>query len=142
MVQDAGCTWNKTEVNYDIFVSKVWPDIRSHGEFNPSLIWSEIVSFIKGSVGSLDKPDGCLTIDEYTKLGKKRSPNFVGSRAEVYRIFLEYERVRKSKSMYDLCDVVRHVYAGMKQMGGYVGVPIHSSYVDEVGGLTPPLRKG
>ena len=46
--------------------------------YHPSLIWTEIISFIKGSVEALQSENGFLERKQYFDLGKKRAPNFLG----------------------------------------------------------------
>jgi hypothetical protein len=66
------------EVTYNRFV-EMWPkiltaDIEGHGreELHPSLVYTEIKSYIKGSVEAL-QADGPLSLDAYQALGRKRS---------------------------------------------------------------------
>ncbi len=91
----------RREVTYDVFEKEIWPAIRgkkvrraaacSTGDpfagadpaqiaanYHPSLIWIEIISFIKGSVEALLSPTGCLERAQYLELGRKRAPNFMG----------------------------------------------------------------
>ena len=91
----------RREVTYDVFEKEIWPAIRgkkvrraaacSTGDpfagadpsqiaanYHPSLIWTEIISFIKGSVEALLSPTGCLERAQYLELGRKRAPNFMG----------------------------------------------------------------
>jgi hypothetical protein len=51
--------------------------------YHPSLVWTEIMSFIKGSFASLTKRKGFLDKDSYQQLGRKQAPNFTGSRDKV-----------------------------------------------------------
>jgi hypothetical protein len=42
-----------------MFAADIWPSIKpASSPFNPSLVWSEIVSFIKGSMDSVDRQNG------------------------------------------------------------------------------------
>ena len=41
----------RREVNYTVFVEEVWPRIRKGVNFHPSLVWTEIMSFIKVGAG-------------------------------------------------------------------------------------------
>lgn len=51
--------------------------------YHPSLVWTEIMSFIKGSFASLTKRKGHLDKESYEQLGRKQAPNFTGSRDKV-----------------------------------------------------------
>ncbi|KAK3241414.1 hypothetical protein CYMTET_48820 [Cymbomonas tetramitiformis] len=126
----------RLEIDYDTFVHTIWPDIKLQCTLSPNLVWSEIVSFIKGSKDSVEAKDGHLALSEYCTLGAKRSPNFVGSRPDVYEIFLRYEKRRKQLHAYDMCDAVTHIHRQLGKMGGYQGVRLHSMYVDEVQDFT------
>ena len=92
----------RREVTYDVFEREIWPAIRGKkvrraaasstdgdpfagadpaqiaANYQPSLIWTEIVSFIKGSVEALQSPTGSLERAQYLELGRKRAPNFMG----------------------------------------------------------------
>jgi hypothetical protein len=131
------------EVDYSVFAADIWPCIKpASSPFNPSLVWSEIVSFIKGSMDSVDRRNGRLTLEEYQKLGAKRSPNFTGDqRSEVYDLFLKYESKMAALNAFNVCDLVRHIYRGIKEMGGYRGERIHSTFVDEVQDFTKAEMK-
>ena len=96
------CQDVRREVTYDIFEKEIWPAIRGKrarlqsgaaradnpfgkldpatlaATYPPSLIWTEIVSFIKGSLEALLSPKGFLEKDKYLELGKQRTPNFLG----------------------------------------------------------------
>ena len=88
-------------MSYDRFERDIWPAIRAKAcsksssksdyfggvepaslatQIHASLIWTEILSFIKGSVEGLLSPNGFLAYDQYRDLGKKRAPNFLGFR--------------------------------------------------------------
>ena len=51
--------------------------------YHPSLVWTEIMSFIKGSFAALSQQRGFLDKDNYEQLGRKQAPNFTGSRDKV-----------------------------------------------------------
>eukprot|EP00959_Pyramimonas_sp_CCMP1952_P373410 7820212-Pyramimonas_sp.AAC.2 len=85
---------------------------------------------------SVENPDGRLTLEEYKRLGAKRSPNFKGERSEVYELFLKYESKKAALNAFDVCDLVKHIYRGIRKMGGYRGVAVHSTFVDEVQDFT------
>ncbi len=92
----------RREVTYDVFEKEIWPAIRGKrvhqtssstatdfdgsdpallaANYHPSLIWTEINSFIKGSVEALQSTNGFLEREKYLELGKKRAPNFLGKK--------------------------------------------------------------
>ncbi|XP_053381229.1 TPR and ankyrin repeat-containing protein 1-like [Mercenaria mercenaria] len=127
----------RKEVTYEVFENEIWPKLESktNAVYHPSLIWTEIMSFIKGSYESLFKTNGYLSKDEYEELGRKRAPNFSGKRQEVYHIFKLYEHVKRQHGMFDETDVVRSVFQRLTQ-SETSPVAIHQIYVDETQDFT------
>ena len=100
----------------------------------------EIFSYIKGSREALDTEAGCLNLEQYLTVGKKRAPNFSSEeRQRVYPVFLKYQSyLRTGKKVkaqmlwqYDNMDLVAHLYRSFKARP-YTGVPISFCYRDEV----------
>jgi hypothetical protein len=143
-----------TEVDYEIFAHVIYPQIypqvrsssyyqqqtnsssfssssssSSHEVLHPSVIYTEIMSVIKGGPRSIRGP---LTADEYYV-----SPHthFKGNRYFVYSFFTLYQQFLKSRSMYDIEDVIHYIFARL-EFEGYRGVPIHNVFVDEVQDMT------
>ncbi|XP_053388238.1 TPR and ankyrin repeat-containing protein 1-like [Mercenaria mercenaria] len=127
----------RREVTYDVFENKIWPKLKGIGNsvYHPSLIWTEIISFIKGSYESLSKTNGYLSKNEYLKLGRKKAPAFSGEREEVYDMFLVYERKKKQLRLFDETDVVRSVFQRLAHLETSP-VTIHQIYVDETQDFT------
>lgn len=101
----------KIEVTYDVFCNSVWPKIRKGFEqYHPSLVWMEIISFIKGSYEALVHENGYLDRREYILQGKKKAPNFSGERETIYEIFLKYQHFLKQRFWFDEADVVRNIF--------------------------------
>jgi hypothetical protein len=111
----------------------------------PSIVFREIVSFIKGSSEALDSADGYLSRAEYLGLGSKMAPTFTkaevdddtsrGGRAEAYDLFLRYEAWKAAYNAYDVMDAVRHIFCQLR-LGGYQGPRIDEVYTDEVQDFT------
>ena len=153
--RDVGVT-RRFEVDFAKFVDHFWPHLvkggasaaraQKHEGCHASVVWAEIISFIKGSAQALEEPRGHLSLPQYEALGHKRSPNFVGSRAAIYAMFEHYERLRKAEEGYDICDLVAHIYRrkraaagpGMLLLGGagLAGVAVDELYIDEVQDFT------
>lgn len=101
----------RREVTYDIFANLVWPKIRKGFEdYHPSLVWMEIISFIKGSYESLVQTSGCLSRDDYIEQGQKKAPNFTGKREQIYDIFLKYRHFTRQRFWFDEADVVNDIF--------------------------------
>ncbi|KAK3101278.1 hypothetical protein FSP39_002361 [Pinctada imbricata] len=127
----------RREVTYQIFAEEVWPHIckKYAGKYHPSLVWMEVMSFIKGSFEALSKSSGSLNLQEYLSLGKKRAPNFSGEREHIYKIFLAYEHFKKQRFLFDETDLVRNVYSRLRKEPLLKWI-IHQIYVDETQDFT------
>lgn len=102
----------RREVTYEVFVEEVWPRISKKWStrYDPSLIWMEIMSFIRGSFQAMSKSSGYLSKEEYLDLGRKRAPNFSGEREHIYDIFKNYDRYKRQKLLFDEIDLVQNVF--------------------------------
>ncbi|KAH9510298.1 hypothetical protein Btru_042705 [Bulinus truncatus] len=122
----------KTECTYVVFEQVMWPKLKK--EFkdpcHPSLVWTEIVSFIKGSHEALETEQGFLSESQYEQIGFKRAPNFTYDRHHVYQAFLHYRKLMKKKDWFDEMDVIFHIYKRMKSMK-LIPWCIHTIYTDE-----------
>ena len=127
----------RREVTYFVFTSELWPKMtrKTRMQCHPTLVWTEIRSFIKGSAEALHSEDGYLALEEYLELGRKRAPNFTSDREAVYALFQTYQHIKSSLGMFDEADVVHHLYSRLQK----VQVPewsIHRIYVDETQDFT------
>lgn len=128
---------NLSPLNYHRFAREVWPEMtrsdewKSFRAFNPSLIWTEISSYIKGSYESLFTKEGYLSQAQYISIGEKKAPNFSGSRKKIYELFILYEQTKKRLHMYDQLDVIQHICRQIMEHG-YKGTPLDLITVDEV----------
>ncbi len=136
-------------LDYNYFVKKIWPQmIKSNAnnkeyctKYHPALVYTEIISFIKGTKDAVEDPNECLSLDACihnkvypfvmrktlfsssqkdqlycasssdTQLGKKISPMFNGDRSEIYALYKSYEEIKISLGVYDK-----------------IGIPSSSSY--------------
>ena len=127
----------RREVTYYVFVSELWPGMtkKLKAQYHPTLVWTEIRSFIKGSIEALHTECGYLSSEEYCELGRKRAPNFSADREVVYSLFRIYQQIKCSLRMFDEADVVHHIYNRLMQ----IQVPewsVHRFYVDETQDFT------
>lgn len=127
----------RREVTYVVFVSELWPRMtkKVKAQYHPTLVWTEIRSFIKGSIEALHTERGYLSLEEYSDLGRKRAPNFSADRELVYSLFVVYQNTKCSLRMFDEADVVHNVYTRLQK----VQVPewsVHRFYVDETQDFT------
>lgn len=102
----------RREVTYEVFAEEVWPRISKKWStrYHPSLIWMEIMSFIRGSCQAMSKSSGYLSKEEYLDLGRKRAPNFSGEREHIYDIFKKYDHYKRQKLLFDEIDLVQNVF--------------------------------
>ena len=130
-----------TEVTYSYFEACMWRDVKKASQdkekctYHPSLVWTEIKSFIKGSLEALHTETGHLSLEEYCRLGRKQAPNFDGNRVEVYSMFTRYERLKRSRGAYDECDLVFDLYRRLATRQN-LGWAINQLYVDETQDFT------
>ena len=127
----------RREVTYAVFVSELWPRMtkKVKAQYHPTLVWTEIRSFIKGSIEALHTERGFLSLEEYSDIGRKRAPNFSADREVVYSLFHVYQQTKCSLRMFDEADVVHHVYTRLRN----IQVPewsVHRFYVDETQDFT------
>ena len=129
----------RREITYQIFQSEIWPKMKKTSkekiDYHPTLVWTEIRSFIKGSAEALLRENGVLSLEDYESLGRKKAPNFLADRKVVYDLFLVYQRVRSSNRMFDEADLVFNIHRRLQT----IAAPewsIHQFYVDETQDFT------
>ncbi|XP_067888359.1 TPR and ankyrin repeat-containing protein 1-like [Heterodontus francisci] len=123
-------------VSYEVFAHDLWPKmIKGKSPFNPALVWKEIKSFLKGSIEALNSPQGCLTDEQYIKLGKKRAPNFQEDRTEIYNYFCMYQQIKSQRRYFDEEDLL---YSLSLRLAKLDELPwsIHELYGDEIQDFT------
>ncbi|XP_029655877.1 TPR and ankyrin repeat-containing protein 1-like [Octopus sinensis] len=124
------------EVTYDIFEKEFWNRIKYPVPgCHPTLIWTEIMSIIKGSYKSLLSEKGFLSKNEYLEIGKKQAPNFTSDREKVYQAFVKYNKLLRERHLFDEMDVVFNLFSRLRNSQPTF-CPIHEIYVDEVQDFT------
>ena len=126
----------RREITYQVFKNDLWRKMtkKKKVDYHPSLVWTEIISFIKGSVEALHSDTGYITLEEYQTIGNKRAPSFTANRETIYELFLAYHRIKHNERMFDEADVVHKIYHRLEHH-----VPawsIHEIYVDETQDFT------
>lgn len=125
-------------VTASYFVDKVWPKIsKKQDKLAPLLAWMEIKSFIKGSVGALEKECGYLSLEEYENMGRKVAPNYINERQEIYTLFERYIHMKShcENKLFDESDLVHSINSRLNALKD-LSWSIHSIYVDEVQDFT------
>ncbi|XP_039192831.1 TPR and ankyrin repeat-containing protein 1 isoform X2 [Crotalus tigris] len=123
-------------VTYNIFADEIWPKmVKSKCPYNPTLIWKEIKSFLKGSFEALNSYQGILTEEEYKNLGRKRSPDFKEDRGEIYRLFCLYQQIKSQGNYFDEEDLLYKLSQQLSKLGELPWC-IHELYGDEIQDFT------
>ncbi|CAD8090940.1 unnamed protein product [Paramecium primaurelia] len=103
------------EVTLECFKEFFWPKIiqeltwyqkQSISSLDPIIIWSEIITIIKGNETSYQYPNFHLNLKEYMKrynFQSQSQPN------EVFQIFLIYEKLKSQYDYYDILDLINHI---------------------------------
>ncbi|EOD22217.1 hypothetical protein EMIHUDRAFT_463681 [Emiliania huxleyi CCMP1516] len=92
-------------------------------------------SYIKGSREAMKTKEGYLSRDEYIALASKMSPLPAEMRGVAYDAFEDYLRKKRRHRLYDVCDVVFHLFTQVRQ-GEVRHSPLHRVIIDEVQDLT------
>ncbi|CAD8177655.1 unnamed protein product [Paramecium octaurelia] len=123
------------EVDFMVFYLQFWPQVCGRGGNNfdntalPSLIWTQIYSYIKGSQYSYAYPNRCLPFQVY----KERVSNYLSEAqmVEIYDCFLKYEIWKEKEQYIDQLDLINSLLVNIEQ-NQLIRFPIHYSYIDEV----------
>ncbi|KAK2999235.1 hypothetical protein RJ639_022979 [Escallonia herrerae] len=126
------------EVNYDRFCSSYWPhfNMRLTKILDPSMVFTEIMSVIKGGLRTGDSHDGRLCQHDYVSISEDRGSTLSMQKREVvYEIFLEYEKKKVECGDFDIADLVIDLHKRFKDEV-YVGDEMDFVYIDEVQDLS------
>ena len=129
----------RREITYQVFQNEIWPkmkkSLKEKIDYHPTLVWTEIRSFIKGSAEALMSDKGVLSLKDYESLGRKKAPNFSADRKVVYSLFLVYQREHSRDRMFDEADLVFNIHRRLQS----IPAPewsVHQFYVDETQDFT------
>ncbi|GAY61164.1 hypothetical protein CUMW_207690, partial [Citrus unshiu] len=134
-----GQTFIRTkEVNFERFCSSYWPRFNTQltKKLDPSRVFTEIISHIKGGLQSIDVADGKLCREDYIRLSETRVSTLLRSeREKIYEIYEKYEQMKMRNGEFDLADLVNDLHRRFKEER-YKGDEFHFVYIDEVQDLT------
>lgn len=100
------------------------------------MAWTQIRSFIKGSIQSV-KHRRPLTREEYLTLGRKQNRLSGDTRDIAYQIFEKYEGHMKEKKLWDEADRVASIVASLyEQSDVRLSIKHNRIYVDEIQDFT------
>jgi hypothetical protein len=128
----------KKEVTYDKFVSIYWPHFNSQytKTLDPSRVFSEIMSHIKGGMQALEHGDGKLSRESYVSLSENRASSLSKQKREmIYNLYQSYEKMKMLRGDFDLADIVADLHLRLRTKR-YEGDELHFVYIDEVQDLT------
>ena len=128
----------KKEVNYERFSSSYWPHFNAQlaRKLDPSRVFTEIISHIKGGLQSIEVVNGKLNREDYVNLSETRNSSLSRQKRErIYDIFESYEQMKMRNGEFDLADLVNDLHHRLKEES-YKGDEFHFVYIDEVQDLT------
>ncbi|KAG5613980.1 hypothetical protein H5410_013804 [Solanum commersonii] len=126
------------EISYDRFCCLYWPHFRRQltKNLDPSRVFTEIMSHIKGGLHAGDFHDGKLSRDAYVLMSENRVSNLsVENREGIYDIFQAYEKMKMKRGEFDISDLVNDIHLRLK-CDHLDGDKMDFVYIDEVQDLT------
>ncbi|KAK9063837.1 hypothetical protein SSX86_017709 [Deinandra increscens subsp. villosa] len=126
------------EVTFDRFCSLYWPHFNANYKksLDPSRVFTEIISHIKGGVHAGDCSNGKLSFEGYSSLAENRSSTLTRQRREhVYFLFQAYEKMKTKRGEFDLGDLVIDLHQRLNNLK-YEGDQMDFIYIDEVQDLS------
>ncbi|XP_057420200.1 uncharacterized protein LOC130714313 [Lotus japonicus] len=128
----------KKQVTYDRFDSLYWPHFNCQytKTLDPSRVFTEIISHIKGGMQAMEHGEGRLSRENYLSLSENRASSLSKQKREViYDIYQSYEKMKMDRGDFDLADIVADLHLRLR-IKGYDGDEMHFVYIDEVQDLT------
>ncbi|XP_056164570.1 uncharacterized protein LOC115681834 [Syzygium oleosum] len=126
------------EVTYEKFCAVYWPHFNDkiRRRLDPSRVFTEIMSHIKGGLQPADCCDGKLDRLAYVSLsGGRVSTLSIQRREEIYDAFEDYEKVKMKNDEFDLADLVNDLHRRLFREQ-FTGKVVDFVYIDEVQDLT------
>ena len=126
------------EVMFERFISHYYSHFDDKTKIvDPALLFTEIMSHIKGSQRSLNSVRGYLSQEEYIQLSESRQSSLnENKRRLIYEAFEKYERMKSQKFEYDLLDIVCYLHNYLSN-NGYSGPFMDNIFIDEIQDLCP-----
>ncbi|GAB1610784.1 hypothetical protein Ahia01_001364900 [Argonauta hians] len=124
------------EVTYDVFLKEFWEEIRPLAEgCLPNVMWTEIMSTIKGGYKALLSETGFLQRLTYLDLWKKKDKAFISNKKMMYDAFLKYDQLLKESGLFDQMDIVYNLFCRLRNTSSSL-LAFHEIYIDEAHDLT------
>ena len=100
---------------------------------DPLIVWTNIRSFIKGSLEALSSVDHVVSKEDFLSFGKKRCRYSDQQRDQIYSIFEQYQEFLHSNGMWDDCDRILSLLLRLQKSPDYAArLQWSKVYVDEV----------
>ncbi|ONK71077.1 uncharacterized protein A4U43_C04F4480 [Asparagus officinalis] len=99
----------KKEVTYPRFLSSYWPHFNTQltKKLDSSVVFTEIISHLKGDITSNVPFDSWLDREAYVGLSERRASSLnCDAREIIYDIFLAYEKTKRRNREFDMSDLV------------------------------------
>ncbi|KAK1416344.1 hypothetical protein QVD17_32134 [Tagetes erecta] len=126
------------EVTFDRFCSNYWPHFNSNlkKKLDPSQVFTEIISHIKGGLQAGECISGKLSFEGYCLLAESRVSSLTRhERENVYSLFQAYEKKKVERGEFDMGDLVIDLHQRLKNIR-YDGDQLDFVYIDEVQDLS------
>ncbi|XP_073153825.1 uncharacterized protein [Henckelia pumila] len=124
----------KNEVTYDRFSSLYWPHFSSNltKNLDPSRVFTEIMSHIKGGLQAGEACDGTRNRKDYVSLSESRVSTLSAEKREViYDIYQVYEKMKMKRCEFDVSDFVNDIHLRLSKEN-LTGDKMDFVYIDEV----------
>ena len=124
-------------VTFERFQSHYYPHFSDalKSKMEDSVVFTEIITYIKGSLLSMQYQQGLAEGDYLSKSCSRSSNMNEAQRALVYEAFRKYENLKKEMGEHDRMDMVHHVERELRAGNvSYPFEPLHYVYVDEIQG--------
>ncbi|XP_039173766.1 TPR and ankyrin repeat-containing protein 1-like [Eucalyptus grandis] len=125
------------EVTYEKFCAVYWPHFNDKiRRLDPSRVFTEIMSHVKGGLPPADGCEGKLDRPAYVSISEGRvSTLSFQRREEIYDAFEDYEKMKMKNGEFDLADLVNDLHCRLLH-GQFAGNVVDFVYIDEVQDLT------
>ncbi|TKW14788.1 hypothetical protein SEVIR_5G190200v4 [Setaria viridis] len=126
------------EVDYEKFSHSYWPHFNAKltKNLDPSTVFTQIISHIKGGRQAVKSSDGKLEKKDYIMFYDRRFPSLSAEiRDKIYDIYICYEKEKCIAREFDLSDFVNSLHSRLST-GGYNGDMLDFIYIDEVQDLS------
>jgi tetratricopeptide (TPR) repeat protein len=126
------------QVTFELFETSFYPTFSNSftKKYSASICWTEIQSYIKGSIEVLSSSDGYLELNNYLQLADRRvSILNADDRREIYKVWLQYEHLKEERQKWDIADLTFNLLKRF-QTNSFDNEAVSHVYLDEVQDLT------